>query len=203
MDWHTRWIQEAGECGAIAYTGALYGHPGNVLKGIPDPDLFSRTAGRLHELAETAAKCGVQVVLEPMSHFRTHVVNTAEQAANLVRLADHPNLKILLDTYHLVTEIRDYALAVQQAQPFLWGIHACENDRGIPGGGLVPWNSLCQSLHANGFDGWMIMESYNSHNAEFAFSRGMFHNVCPDGDLFVQQGLQFLQHSLSSAAPPE
>ena len=33
--WHARWIRAAGECGAVAYTGALYGHPGTVLRRRP------------------------------------------------------------------------------------------------------------------------------------------------------------------------
>ena len=28
----------------------------------------------------------------------------------------------------------------------LWGLHACENDRGVPGGGLVPWREIFAAL---------------------------------------------------------
>lgn len=47
----------------------------------------------------------VHIVLEPMSHFRTHVVNTAQQLLALITLADHPATSwALFDTYHLITE---------------------------------------------------------------------------------------------------
>ncbi|MEZ4560470.1 MAG: hypothetical protein R2854_29225 [Caldilineaceae bacterium] len=39
----------------------------------------------------------------------------------------------------------------------------------------------------------MTMETYNSSIGDFAFRRGMFHNVCPDGMAFVHQGMAFLQ----------
>jgi hypothetical protein len=37
------------------------------------------------------------------------------------------------------------------------------------------------------------MEAYNSSLDDFAYQRGMFHNVCPDGADFVRAGLAFLR----------
>lgn len=202
LAWHKAQVDLAAEVGAVAYTGALYGHPGVVQRRLPPGDEYSRTAEGLHELAEFGAARGVQIVLEPMSHFRTHMVNTPEQAMDLIELSDHPNLRALLDTYHAVTEIRDYAAAIQTLAPRLWGIHACENDRGVPGGGLVPWAEVFGALESVGFDGYVLMETYNSSLGEpagsWAHTRAMFHNPCPDGAAFVRQGLAFLQQGLSA-----
>jgi len=197
LSWHQRQVDLAAELGAVAYCGALYGHPGTVRRRLPPPDELARVAEALHALAAYAAARGVQIVLEPMSHFRTHLINTPIQLAALLRQAAHPNLHALLDTYHLVTEVRDYAQAVRDVAPWLWGIHACENDRGAPGGGLVPWAALARALHALTFDGYIMFESYNSSAGDFAVQRGMFHNVCPDSDAFVTQGLRFMQHVLA------
>lgn len=196
LAWHSRCIELAAESGAVAYAGAIYGHPGRVCRRVPPPDELSRTAANLHILADRAAAAGIRLVLEPMSHFRTHLVNTPSQAMRLIELAGHANPMVLLDTYHLVTEVRDYAQAVRTAAPRLWGIHACENDRGVPGGGLVPWTSMLGALRETGFDGYIMLESYNSSLAEFAAARGMFHGVCPDGDEFVRRGLEFLRSHL-------
>lgn len=193
LAWHQRQVDLAVELSAMAYTGALYGHPGVVQRRLPPPDEYSRTAEGLHRLAEYGQRQGVEIVLEPMSHFRTHLVNTPEQAMRLIALADHPNLRVLLDTYHLITEVRNYAQALWTVQGRLWGLHACENDRGVPGGGLVPWRAIFDTLGEIGFDGYVIMETYNSSLGDFAWRRGMFHNVCPDGASFVRAGLAFLQ----------
>lgn len=201
LNWHRRWIDVAGEVGAVAYSGALYGHPGRVRRRRAPSDEFSRTAENLHDLAEHAARANVKLVLEPMSHFRTHLVNTPEQALRLVDLADHGNLWILLDTYHLITEIRDFAAAVRLTASRLWGVHACENDRGAPGGGLVPWGRLMAALQASAPGARVYFESYNSSLPGFAEGRGMFHDVCPDGDAFVRAGLRFLRETLRSTGP--
>jgi D-psicose/D-tagatose/L-ribulose 3-epimerase len=196
QDWHRKQVTLAAELGASAYCGALYGHPGTVLRRRPPRDEFARTADALHALAEYGAQQGVAIVLEPMSHFRTHLVNTPRQALELITQADHPNLHVLFDTYHAVTELRDFRAALLELGPRLWAVHACENDRGVPGGGLVPWPEVFAALYELGFDGRILLESYYSALGDFAFERGMFHNVCPDPEAFIRQGFAFLQSGL-------
>ena len=196
LAWHKKQVDLASELGASAYSGSIYGHTGVVKRRPPLDEEYDHIAAGLHELAEYARPRGVSVVLEAMSHFRTHLVNNPGQMMRLLALADHPNLFALLDTYHMVVEVRDYAQAVQTMSSRLWGLHACENDRGVPGGGIVPWEKLFAGLHAVGFDGYVIMEAYNSSIPDFAFQRAMFHNVCADGSAFVRQGLAFLKAGL-------
>ena len=196
LAWHCQQIDLAGELGAAAYTGALYGHPGTVKRRVPPADEYPRTAEGLHRLAEHAASRGVVLALEPMSHFRTHIANTPEQIMRLVTLADHPNLGVLLDTYHMIPEVRDFGAAIRAVGDRLWGLHACENDRGVPGGGLVPWDHVFAALRDIAFDGFVLLEAYNSSLSDFAFRRGMFHDVCPDGEAFARQGLAFMHRGL-------
>lgn len=201
LRWHKQQVDLAASLGAIAYVGALYGHPGVVLRRAPLPDEIARVAEGLHALASYADERGVKIVLEPMSHFRTHLVNTPQQAMALIDATGHRNVLIALDTYHLVTEVRDYGAAIRAVGDRLWGLHACENDRGVPGGGLVPWEVVFAALVDINFDGCIMMETYNSSIGQppgsFAYQRGMFHNPCPDGAAFVQQGLAFLKAGLS------
>jgi D-psicose/D-tagatose/L-ribulose 3-epimerase len=199
LAWHRHQVDLANEMGGVAYAGALYGHPGAVKRCVPPPDEYERTAEGLHKLAEHGARRGVAVVLEPMSHFRSHVVNTPEQVMRLIRLSDHSNLYVLFDTYHMVTEVRDYGNALRTVASRLWGIHACENDRGAPGGGLVPWSAIFDALGRIGFDGYMVLETYNSSIGDFAYQRGMFHNVCPDGAAFARESFRFLKAGLRAA----
>lgn len=199
LEWHTNWIRRAGECGAVAYTGSLYGHPGTVLRRRPPAEELLRTAENLNHLAEEARRAGIVIALEPMSRFRTHMANTPEQVMRLIQTADHAHLRVLLDTYHLLTEVRDYAAAVHTLAPRLWGLHACENDRGVPGGGLIPWPDIFAALADVGFQGYTLLESYNTRLGDFAFHRGLFQDLCPDGDGFVRQGLAFLRRQMEGA----
>ncbi|HEX9005739.1 MAG TPA: sugar phosphate isomerase/epimerase family protein [Bacteroidota bacterium] len=193
LRWHMHQVDLTAELGARAYMGSIYGHSGVVKRRRPPADEMKWTAEGLHRLAEHAASRGVMVTLEPMSHFRTHLVNTPRQLLCLLQLADHGNLKALFDTYHVVTEIRDYSEAVRMLAPRLFCVHACESDRGIPGGGLIPWEGIFETLLEVAYEGYVGLEGYNSGLDDFAYRRGMFHNVCPDGPAFVRQGIGFLR----------
>ncbi len=193
LEWHKKQVDVSAEIGAFAYTGALYGHPGVVKRRRPPADEYAWTAEGLHALAEYAQKQGVMLALEPMSHFRTHLVNRPEQLMQLLELAEHDNLKALLDTYHLVTEIRDYGAAIRSLGKRLLGFHACENDRGVPGGGIVPWDSVFSALKAIEFDGYILLETYNSSIDDFSCQRGIFLDVCPEPLSFVREGFAFIR----------
>ena len=193
LAWHERQVDLAAELGAWAYAGCLYGHPGVVKRRRPPADEMPRVAEGLHALAGYAAVRRVTLVLEPMSRFRTHLVNTPAQLARLIALAGHANIKATFDTYHAVTEVRDYAEGLRALGPRLALVHACENDRGVPGGGLVPWEAVFRTLAGIGFDGTIGLETYNTRLGDFAFERGIFQDLCPDGRAFVEKGLAFLK----------
>lgn len=192
FDWHRQQIDLAVAMGASAYSGALYGRPGKVLRRRPPADEYARTAEGLHGLAAYAQQAGIGLGIEPMSRFRTHLVNTPSQALRLVELAAHPHLKIAIDTYHLATEVRDLPVEIRKVGPRLMALHACENDRGVPGGGLMPWREIFAAVRETPAE-FVEFESYNTALGDFGFQRGLFQNQCPDGDAFVRQGLNFVR----------
>ena len=193
LEWHKRQVDLTAACGAWAYAGCLYGHPGVVKRRRPPAAELPSAAEGLHALAEYAAARGVAIVLEPMSRFRTHLVNTPAQLMRLIALAGHDNLKATFDTYHAVTEVRDYAAGLREIGPRLALVHACENDRGVPGRGLIPWETVFRTLDEIGFDGAVGLEGYNTRLGDFAFERGIFQDLCPDGRAFVEEGVAFLR----------
>jgi len=193
LAWHKRILERAAECGAAAYCGAIYSHPGRVCRRRPPADEWPRAAENLHVLAEHAAGLGVRLVIEPTSRFRNHLVNTSWQAVQLAELAGHSNLSINLDTYHMITEERDYGAAIRRAASRLWGVHACESDRGVPGGGLVPWPAVFAALREVDGPARLLMETYRTGPDGFGFERGIFRDLCPDPEAFIRQGLAFLK----------
>jgi hypothetical protein len=67
-------------------------------------------------------------------------------------------------------------------------------------GGLVPWGQVFAALREIAFDGYLILEAYNSALDDFARRRGMFHDVCPDGAAFVRRGFAFLREGTGTCA---
>jgi len=199
LAWHRVSIERAAALGAVAYCGAIYSYPGLVVRSRPRREELLHSAENLNQLAEYAERYGVKLVIEPMSRFRSHLINTAEQAMELIRLIEHPGVLVNLDTYHMVTEERDYGKAIESTLPSLWGIHACENDRGVPGSGLVPWARVFGALKKANGQLRVIFETYNTGPGDLGFSRGIFQDVCPEPLAYIASGLAFLkQHSESS-----
>jgi len=196
LQWHKRVIEQAAELGAVAYCGANYSHPGHVLGRVEPEDELPRTAENLRILTEFASDCGLRLVIEPMSRFRVHLVTTATRAMELVGLVNHPNLLVNLDTYHMITEERDYGAAIRSALPVLWGLHACESDRGCPGGGLVPWPDVFAALKEADGPVRLMLETYRTGPQGFAIQRGITQNLCPDPEAFVRQGFAFLKECM-------
>lgn len=202
LAWHKKMLDWAADIGAVAYCGAIYSHPGHVCRRPQPKDEMPRTAENLHQLAEYADGLGVRLVIEPMSRFRVHLVNTAAQAVSLVQLTRHANLRVNLDTYHMITEERDYAAAIRRAAIVLWGVHACENDRGVPGGGLVPWDAVFEALRSVDGCTRLMLETYNTGLDGFGLSRGIFQDLCPEPEKFVRQGINFLRNGLANTLNP-
>jgi D-psicose/D-tagatose/L-ribulose 3-epimerase len=190
--WHKQQIDLAAAIGAKAYSGALYGRPGKVLRRRPPADEYSRTAEGLHGLADYAQQAGIGLGIEPMSRFRTHLVNTPSQALQLVEMTGHEHLKIAIDTYHLATEVRDLPAEIRKVGSRLMALHACENDRGVPGKGITPWKEIFEAVRETPAE-FVEFESYNTSLGDFGWRRGMFQNQCPDGDEFVRRGLDFVR----------
>ena len=152
-----------------------------------------RRQSNLWLLADYAEKLEVRLVIEPMSRFRNHLINTSKQAVQLAEMAGHHNVMINLDTFHMITEERDYGAAITCTSSRLWGIHACENDRGAPGGGLVPWPTVFESLQKVAGPVRVMLETYRTGPEGFGFERGIFQDLCPKPEEFVEKGIGYLK----------
>jgi len=117
LAWHKKILEQAAELGAVTYCAAMYGHPGHVCRRPPPADELPGTAEDLRTLPNSLIASGFR--WWSMSRFRIHLVNTAAEAVSLVQMADHPNLRVNLDTYHMITEERDYGAAIRRVSPLL------------------------------------------------------------------------------------
>ena len=111
-------------------------------------------------LSAYAADAGVRLGLEPLNRFETSFVNIADQAIEIIDRVDSPGLGILLDTFHMNLEEKSIGDAIRATGSRLSHFHACENDRGAPGSGHVPWDEVADALHAIDFEGPVVIESF-------------------------------------------
>lgn len=113
----------------------------------------------MHALGEIAAQYGITLCMEVMNRFEGHIFNTAKEGRRFADEVDLPNVKLLLDGFHMNIEESSFANAVLAAGEKLGHFHFIENHRGLPGTGHIPWQEVRDAMRQIGYDGAMVMEA--------------------------------------------
>lgn len=164
---------------------------------------IDRAAADFRELGERAAKRGLRIGYEALAWG--HHVNDHRDAWEIVRRADHPNVGLILDSFHSLSRkidpdtIRsipgDRIFMVQLADaPALdmdllyWSRHF----RNMPGEGDLPVVDFARAVAATGYDGPLSLEIFNDQ-----FRSGSPRTIALDG----HRSLVFLMDQVREAEP--
>lgn len=169
---------------------------------------IDRAAADFHELGERAAKRDLRVGYEALAWGRH--INDHRDAWEVVRRANHPNIGVILDSFHTlsrqidVSSIRsipaDKIFLIQLADAPLidmdllfWSRHF----RNMPGQGDLPVTDFMRAVAATGYSGVLSLEVFNDQ-----FRGGSPKSVAVDG----KRSLVYLMDEvarLEPAAVPE
>jgi D-psicose/D-tagatose/L-ribulose 3-epimerase len=192
-------IEAVQTLGGTNVVGPIYSAVGRVWQmtddeRAKDTDLLVQQLG---ELAAYAGDHGVVLCLEPLNRFETSFINLAAQAIEVVDRVDHPSCRIMLDTFHMNIEEQSLGAAIRAAGERLAHVHACENDRGAPGSGHVPWNDVAAALKDISYDGPVVIESFTSDVKSIARAAAIWRPLARSQDALAQDGLKFLKQLLA------
>jgi D-psicose/D-tagatose/L-ribulose 3-epimerase len=156
----------------------------------------------MREAAEYARSMGdVVLAVEPVNRFETHFINIAEDAVKYCKEVGTGNMKILLDTFHMIREETSFTEAVETcSSDYLGYVHVCENNRGIPGTGLVPWKEFFTALNKIDYDGPMSIESFDPGFEELNRLCAIWRQFADTGEELAVQGLKNLKEIEKSLA---
>jgi 4-hydroxyphenylpyruvate dioxygenase len=148
---------------------------------------IDRAAADFHELGERAAKRGLRVGYEALAWGRH--INDHRDAWEIVRRADHPNIGLILDSFHTLSKKidinsirsipKDKIFIVQLADAPLidmdllyWSRHF----RNMPGEGDLPVTAFTTAIAETGYDGYFSLEIFNDQ-----FRGGSSRAIADDG----------------------
>lgn len=160
----------------------------------PTQQEYDNIANALRPVARRAADFGMQLGIEPCNRYETHLINTAEQAMQMLERIGEPNVVIHLDTYHMNIEEKGLAHGFAVAGKRSNYVHVSESDRGVPGTGTVDWEAAFAALAAGGFQGDLVMESFVSIPPELAGALAVWRPVARDRQEVLEQGINFLRN---------
>ena len=173
------------ECGIDRLTGPIYScWPGTLegRKGSKQQALEWSIAG-MKEAVKKAEDFGLTYHLEVLNRFEQFLLNTAEEAVEYVQRVGSPNLKILLDTYHMNIEEDSFEGAIKTAGKLLGHLHTGESNRKPPGRGHIPWKEIGAALKEVRFDGWVVMEPFLMPGGEVGRDIRVNRELMPQADL--------------------
>ena len=73
-------------------------------EGMPFTEAFRRLTEVARVIGDAAAKYGLTIVVEPLNRKECNMINSVAEGACLVAAANHPNVKLLADYYHMALE---------------------------------------------------------------------------------------------------
>jgi len=187
-------IKVTAELGSTLMGGPVYSPVGHLPGRRRTSDEWKWAVECFQFLGKTLNENGITLALEPLNRFETYFLNTAEDAVILCSEIDHPNIGVLLDTFHTNIEEKDVAASFLQTGSRLKHVHACENDRGIPGTGHVDFAGIAAALKNIGYDGWITIESFGYSHKELAAAAAIWRDLAPTPEAVALDGLPFLRN---------
>ena len=134
------------------------------------------------------------LAVECVNRFETHFLNIAADGVQYCKDVGMPNIKVHLDCFHMIREEKSFAGAVKTCgKEYLGYVHVNENDRGIPGTGLVPFEEFFRALKEIGYDGPLTIESFDPSFEETNRNCAIWRSFAPSGEALAVEGLANLK----------
>jgi len=93
-----------------------------VPDGFSKEEAFAQLVDFGRRIAPVARDNGITIVVEPLRKQETNIINTAREGLALVKAVDRPEIRLLVDYYHLAEEGED-ADIIAEAGPLLAHAH--------------------------------------------------------------------------------
>jgi len=147
----------------------------------------------LAKAADHAQSQNVTLVVEYLNRFECYFLNCAEDTARFCREVNHPNLKMMYDTFHANIEEKSPVGAIKACADQLVHVHISENDRSTPGEGGVNWDASFAGLKEIGYDGWLMIEAFGLALPDLAAATKIWRRMFPTEEHLATEGLKFMK----------
>ncbi|MCW5976908.1 MAG: sugar phosphate isomerase/epimerase [Bryobacteraceae bacterium] len=194
IDFSKKLIDLSNEAGARVFGGMIYCGWGYLTGRMRTAEEWQWGVEGYREIASYAEGCSDLVLgIEPVNRFESHFINIAADAVRFIEDVGSENVKVHLDTFHMIREEDDIPSAVRGAGAHIGYVHACENQRGIPGRGQVPWAAFFQALKDAGYDGCVTIESFDPNMEKIAKLCCIWRKLADSPEQLATEGLRYLR----------
>ncbi len=179
--------------GATHLCGPIHSALGEFTGSGPTEAEWNHGRDTLRQAAEYAQANNVTLVVEYLNRFECYFLNCAADASRFVREVDHPNLRMMYDTFHANIEEADIAEAIRTCANETVHVHISENNRGTPGAGSIDWDANFNTLKEVGYDGWMTIEAFGLSLPDLAAATKIWRRMYDSEEQLARDGLAFMK----------
>ena len=179
--------------GGTLLCGPIHSALGTFSGTGPTSDEWKRGLEILTHAADHAQNNQVTLVCEYLNRFECYFLTNAADDARFCREANHPNLKMMYDTFHANIEEKDLATAMRTCWDQVVHVHISENDRSTPGEGHVDWKTTFQTLKELKYDGWLMVEAFGLALPALAAATKVWRRMFPTEEYLAQNALAFMK----------
>jgi D-psicose/D-tagatose/L-ribulose 3-epimerase len=179
--------------GATHLVGPFHSALGEFSGAGPTADEWKRGVDSMRAVAEHAGQVNITLGLECLNRFEIYLLNTHADSARFAREVDHPNCKVMYDTFHCNIEEKNITQAIRDCADMLCHVHISENDRSTPGSGNIRWDENFDALKAVNYDGWMMIEAFGLALPELAAATKIWRRMYSNEEQLARDGLAFMK----------
>jgi D-psicose/D-tagatose/L-ribulose 3-epimerase len=185
--------------GGINYSAWPAVFPSNLIDKRP---YLERSARCVKEISKVAEDYGITYCLEIVNRFEHFLLNTAAEGVAFVDAIGSPNVKLLLDAFHMNIEEDNIGAAITSVGDRLGHFHIGETNRKPPGQGRMPWDEIAQSLKKINYQGRVVMEPFIKPGGEVGEAIHVWRDLSGSADEAqldqqAKQALNFMRSKLA------
>jgi D-psicose/D-tagatose/L-ribulose 3-epimerase len=159
----------------------------------PTPDEWKWGKETITAVADVARDADVTLVLEYLNRFECYFLNCANDTARFVKEINHPNVRMMYDTFHANIEEKSAAAAIKGCAQFMVHVHISENDRSTPGEGHVDWDTTFKTLKEMFYDGWLVVEAFGLALPALAAATKIWRRMYSTEEYLATRALRFMK----------
>jgi D-psicose/D-tagatose/L-ribulose 3-epimerase len=150
-------------CGDLGGRVIVFGSPKNrnVLEPLTPEESWDLAKETFQDCCQHAQERDVIVCIEPLASYMTDYINLPEEGARLVDEINHPNFKLILDTYSMSCNKVDMGKAIEQYSEYLAHFHINDDNESWPGSGSIDFGPVASALERIGYDGYVSVEVFD------------------------------------------
>lgn len=156
---------------------------GYVRPGTTEKDIRAWFVEGLHEYVKMAEDFGVTLLLEPINRYEINFINRVDEALPILDEVPSPNLKLLLDAFHMNIEEASIPRAIRAAGDKIGHFHFVDSNRWPPGYGHTDLKEVVGELTKIGYEGFLGVEAIPKPSPEAGARAGLdyirtLHQLC-------------------------